>query len=250
MSDSYKDPRSSRRTVQQQWPHFSQASFDALRQTPMFEEWCRDFEKLKRAIERHVSPRDIRPLLKAGVANDQILEWLAWVVYDSNQALSELMAKRRSLRSLAAQLITVVEHATRLVNDPQCDGRFWLALESGLSWDLVPKAGVIEAPVLERMRALAHLIKDRGDALGQLSRQLKKDHRIQGMRDLLAYISVSTKGNNRNFDTEIAYLLASAFKAAGKDRRFTADQVKKFRQRHLPNLGSLNSFKDQPVTTS
>lgn len=157
----------------------------------MFEEWSREFEKLKHAIGRQVSPRDIQPLLKAGAANDQILEWLAWVVYDSNQSLSELMAKRRSLRSLAGQLITVVEHATRLVNDPQCDGRFWLALESGLSWDLVPKAGVIEAPVLERMRALAQLIKDRGDALGQLSRQLKRDHRIQGMRNLLTYWPIS-----------------------------------------------------------
>jgi hypothetical protein len=34
-------------------------------------------------------------------------------------------------------------------------------------------------------------------------------------------------------------LLASAFKAAGKQRLFTADQVKKFRQRHLPNLARL-----------
>jgi hypothetical protein len=51
----------------------------------MFEEWSRDFEKLKRAIERHVS--------------------------------------------------------------------------CGLSWDLVPKAGVIEAPVLEGMRALAQLLR-------------------------------------------------------------------------------------------
>jgi hypothetical protein len=211
----------------------------------MFEEWSRDFEKLKRAIGRQVSPRDIRPLLKAGAVNDQILEWLAWVVYDSNNyPLSQLMAKRRSLRSLAAQLATVIEHATRLVNDPECDGRFWLALESGLSWDLVPKAGVIEAPVLERMRALAQLIKDRGDALGQLSRQLKRDHRVQGMRNLLAYIWVSTQGNNGNFDTEIAYLLASAFKAAGKQRSFTADQVKKFRQRHLPNLAGLRRKED------
>jgi len=154
MSDLHKNPRSRRRIEPQQWPHFSQVSFEALRQTPMIEEWSRDFEKLKRAIGHQVSPRDIRPLLKAGAVNDQILEWLAWVVYDSNNSpLSRLMAKRRSLRSLAAQLATVIEHATRLVNDPECDGRFWQALESGLSWDLVPKAGVIEAPVLERLES-------------------------------------------------------------------------------------------------
>src|ERR1700724_1279350 len=101
MSDLHKNPRSRRRTVPQQWPHFSQASFEALRKTPMFQEWSRDFEKLKLAIERQVSPRDIRPLLKAGAVNDQILERLAWVVYDSdNSLLSRLMDKPRLLRGL------------------------------------------------------------------------------------------------------------------------------------------------------
>jgi hypothetical protein len=247
MSEPRKNPLSSRHTVAQQGPQFSQASIEALRQTAMFEEWSRDFEKLKRAIERQISPRDIRPLVKAGAAADKILERLTFVVYDSNQSLSELMSKRKSLRSLAAQLDAVINHATRLVNDPQCDGRFWLALESGLSWDLVPKAGVIEARVLERMRALAKLIRNRGDALGQLSRQLKKNQRIQGIRNLLAYIWVSTKGNNGNFDTEVAYLLGSAFKAVGKQKHFTADQIKKFRQRHLPNLRNQIGSKAQPT---
>ena len=120
--------------LRQKSPHFSQVSIEALRHTAKFDEWNREFEKLKRAIGRGLSPRDIRPLLKAGVANDKLLEWLAHVVYDANQShLLQLMERRRSLRSLAAQVTSVIEHATRLVNDPLCDGRFWLALESGLS---------------------------------------------------------------------------------------------------------------------
>ena len=230
----------------QESPQFSQASIEALRQTSMFAEWNREFEKLKGAISRRLSPRDVLPLLKAGATNDKLLEWLAFVVYDSNHSiLPRLMAKRRSLRRVAAQLGSVIEHAARLANDPECDGRFWLAMESGLSWDLVPKAGLIETPVLERMRALAELFKARGDAMGQLSRRLRRGHRVRGMRDLLAYIWLSTKGRGGNFDVEIAYLLIAAFKAVGKNKTFTADQIKKFRQRHLPNLRNLDNTKVQ-----
>ena len=90
--------------------------------------------------------------------------------------------------------------------------------------------------MLERMRALAKLVQNRGDALGQLSRQLKRDLRIRGMQNLLPYIWLCTKGQDANFDAEIAYSLTAAFKAVAKDKSFTADQIKKFRQRHLPNL--------------
>jgi hypothetical protein len=234
MHDPPKNARSNSSRIAPESPQFSQASIEALRQTSMFDEWNREFEKLKRAIGRQLSPRDVRPLLRAGVDNDKLLERLAFVVYDANQSvLSQVTAKGSSLRSLAAQLTTVTEHATRLVNDPACDGRFWLALESDLSWDLVPKAGVIEANVLRGMRALAQLVKDRGQALCQLSRQLKRDHRIRGMQHLLGYVWLATKGKDRKFDSEIAYLLIAAFKAAGKDKSFRADQIKKFRQRHL-----------------
>jgi hypothetical protein len=152
-----------RRTVAQpEAPRFSQAAIDALRHTPGFEKWNRDFEDLRRAIGRRVSPRDIQPLLKAGAKEDKLLTLLAFVVCGPDGLSSEFMARRKSLAKLAAQLISVTEHATFIVNDPLCDGRFWWALEAGLSWDLVPKAGVIEASTLKQMRAFARLIEDRG----------------------------------------------------------------------------------------
>lgn len=139
--------------ARQESPHFSEAAVQALRYTRAFEEWNGKFESLKRAIRGRVSPRDINPLLKAGADEDRILTLLAFTVDDSNRFPPELMRKRKSLASLADQLVAVANHATRVVNDPECDGRFWLALEGGLSWDSVPKAGVIEAQALTQMRA-------------------------------------------------------------------------------------------------
>ncbi len=216
-----------------QAPRFTQASIEALRLTPAFVRWERDFERLKRDISRRVSPRDIRPLLAAGVTEDGLLKRLAFVVHDSDESFSELIRTRQALRSLAAQLMTVTRHATRLVDDPRCDGRFWLAAEGFLSWDLVPQAGALETQCLRNMRALTQLVESRGDALAQLSRQLKMLVRRRGIRDLLAYVTHNTHDKGNNFDKEIVGLLTAAFRAAGKKKDFTAEQIKKFRQRHL-----------------
>ena len=221
-------------------PRFSQAAIEALRHTPGFEEWNRDFEKSKRKVEGRVSPRDIQPLLKAGAKKDRLLTLLALIVNDS-KGEGDLMARRRSLAKLADELVTVTEHARRIANDPFCDGRFWLSLHCGLPWHLTTRPGVIEAPVLDRMKALAELFKQRGDALGMLSRRIKKSLRNRGLSDLLGYVWLQT---GRNFDREIAWLLIAAHEALGQDRIFTADNIKKFRQRHLRQ--TLDPRKSQP----
>jgi hypothetical protein len=223
-------------------PSFSQAAIDALRRTPGFEKWNHDFEDLRRAIRRRVSPRDIRPLLKAGADEDKLVTLLAFVVCGASGLSPEFMARRKSLAKLAEQLMRLTQHAAQILNDPLCDGRAWLALEAGLSWDLVPKAGVIESSTLEQMRALARLVKDRGDAFGRDSRSLKKTVRTKAMRDLIVYVHIST---NEHFDAEIAYLLEAAHRAVApkmhkrlsktpkQETYFTADQIKKFRQRQF-----------------
>jgi hypothetical protein len=225
-----------------QAPYFSQEVIDALRHTPEFEQWNRDFEELKSAIGKRVSPRDIRPLVKAGVKEDRLLTYLALVVVGPDGLSSAFMARRQLLAKLAAQLMNVTEQAILIVNDPLCDGRWWWALEAGLHWDLVPKAGVIEVAALKQMRALARLIKERGDAFGKHSRPLKKIVRNRGLGDLIAYVRICTK---ENFDAEIACLLEASYRAADpkkyklvcslakRERYFTADQIKKFRQRHF-----------------
>jgi hypothetical protein len=230
-------------------PSFSQAAIEAFRYSQGFKTWNRDFESLKRKIQRRVSPHDLQPILKAGAEEDRVLTLLAFIVCDSKGLLSQFMRKRKALASLAVQLETVTKHAARIVKDPLCDGRFWLALEGGLSWDLVPQSGVIETPTLERMRALAQLIKDRGDLLGKLSRDLKRIVRNRGMRDLIAYVGMCTE---EPFNSNIAYLLGAAHKAAGLEKHFTADQIKKFRQRNLAGLRIpvRDNAQDAAVTTA
>src|SRR6266446_5137681 len=145
--------------AQKKAPRFSQTAIEDFRNARDYAGWNRRFEDLKHTIDLQISPRDLQPLLKAGAEKAQLLTWLAFVVIDSAGLSPKLMESRRDLAKLATDIEDVIRRATRIVNDPRSDGRFWLALEGGLSWDQVPKSGVIEAPVLEHMRAFARLIK-------------------------------------------------------------------------------------------
>lgn len=231
--------------TQQKAPSFSQNAMDSRRKTKDFEAWNRNFESLRRAIRIHVSPRDVHPIARAGAEEETLISLLAWVVYDQEGLSPQMMNSRRALKSAAQQLSTVANHVARVVNDPQCDGRFWLALVGGLSWDFVPTPGRIESPSLNQMRALAELLKERGAELGKNARMLAKLKRTNSLKDLVRYANYFAKPG-KNFDSELTYLLDAAQRAAKKwepvagyrkspkERMFTIEQIKKFRQRNFP----------------
>lgn len=221
-------------SLQQTSPRFSQAAIEALRETDDFRKDTARFDKLKRAIKARLSPRDLDPILKAGAKEDELLTHLAFVVDGScsGAILRGISEKSELQKQLADKLERLIDEATVLAYDPECDGRFWLAVRGLLNWDEVPRAGDFAARVLSDMRALAQLLRERSQALGDLSRPLKKHNRNRDMRNLVAYVHLRTNG--QRFDKEIAYLLAAAYRAIGKNENFTEGQIRKFRERHLP----------------
>src|SRR5271166_2884269 len=160
--------------ARQQPLQFTQAGFESLRNSAYYRKWNRNFEVLKRKICRRACKSDLYALRTAGANEDRLLTLLAFSVLDSDKFPSDLMRNKESLALLANQLVSVTRFAELLVNDPTCDGRFWLALFGVLTWDEVPKCGVIEAPLLRQMGAFIQLIKQRAAAMGRLSRDLKK----------------------------------------------------------------------------
>jgi hypothetical protein len=226
---------------QEKRPRCSQKAINPPCEATTCEDWDRAFHALRTNIGRRVSPRDLRPLLKAGADEKKVLTLLTLAAIDSDRHLSGIMEKSRSLRRLANELVSAANNAARVVNEFGCDGRFWLAVEGLMSWDFVPKPGAIEENAIQQIRALAELVKSRGEALVVLSRNLKKINRATSIRDLLAYVWYSTRRGD-GFDTEIAYLLTTAHDVAGCKRLFTSDQIKKFRQRHLPTREVLDAI--------
>jgi hypothetical protein len=213
-------------------PRFSQAAIDELRKSDHYKKQNQDFESKKKAIDKKVSPKDTAPLIKAGANREKLLKLLALVATSSRQSDPKIMIRREELATLANNLEALADQAARLSCDPTSDGRFWLALELELSWDSVPQSGIIEAPTIMKMRALALLFKRRGEEMGKLSRKIGLLLHNKNMKLLMGYIRSATGG--KQFDREVAQLLMSAFTAIGQSRKtFTPDQIKKFRQRHL-----------------
>lgn len=213
-------------------PRFSQAAVDELRNSDDYKKWNQNFEKHRKIIDKKLSPRDIRPLVKAGADKEKLLTFLAFIVTEPRQSDSLMMDRSKKLSTLAKNLESLAAQASLLSCDPRCDGRFWMALQMELSWDLVPQCGVIEAPTIRSIRNLALLFRQRGEALGKESRMIGKHLRNRGLKDLTAYVWDSTGG--KNFDSEIAYLLMAAYVAVGQRQvTFTPEKIKKFRQRHL-----------------
>lgn len=82
--------------------------------------------------------------------------------------------------------------------------------------------------------------------MGKNARMLAKLTRTRSLRNLVGYANHFAQGG-KNFDSELTYLLNSAQRAAKKwepvpgyrkspkEKMFTIEQVKKFRQRNFPS---------------
>ena len=195
------------------------------------DEWNREFDELKRRIGRKADKTHLTALRRAGANEELLLELLTMSVHDTGGASRLMRRSRENLASLVDQLVTVTNFAERVANDPKCDGRFWLALLCELPWNQVPKPGRLEAATLKRMRDFAEMFRGRAAAMGAMSRTVTRINGTMGRRRLLMSVHSIT---NKNFDREIAWLLSDAYEAAGRHERFSAEQIKKFRQRHLP----------------
>ena len=128
-----------------------------------YADWTKQFEALKPQVKRKADGAFVTELRRARAKEDDLFELLTMSVYDEGGWSRSMRQAREQLNSLANQLVTVTNFAERVVKDPLSDGRFYFALLAGLPWDQVPKPGIIEAPTLKGMRALAELIANRAN---------------------------------------------------------------------------------------
>jgi hypothetical protein len=210
--------------MSEQSPKFLIGPLETLKGTPHFEQWRVILDQVKRLLAKRVSPRDLQPISRAGAKEDAILERLAFIVCNFRYSSSTPAQARAALRDLAAQLKNTAEHADRVIS------RLLISQQM---------REAIEAQVVEMRTLSAELEKEAG-SLGLMCRGINKVNRNMAIAELLSYVHLSTAPSRKNFDSEIAALLTSTFRAAGKpDRQFTAAGIKKFRQRHLPGLRTL-----------
>jgi len=207
-------------------------------------EYLAEFEALKVRIRKRFAAsltagRRLRRIVKAGADECKLITLLAFVSQSTdNTIVARLIRKqKKSLEGLAAQMEAVARHADRVLASRLSYAGFWLAL-LGDNDDYQGTAGQHNNPLPKQMRAFAEHLRTEIRHFGWLPRRVQA-HRKMYLSSLLLYICETT---GESFDQEIAFLLTDAFEANGKSRAFSAEQIKKYRQRHIPRLRACTYF--------
>jgi hypothetical protein len=188
-------------------------------------------ELQKRIIAIPGSERVLSKLTREGANREKLLSLLANSAADLDFWRPAVRRKKRELESIANQLQTVANHAQRASLDPLCYGTLWLAM-LGLAGHEVVKSPKEVAPlwVFGLMRLYAENCRQRAKAFGNLLREHPPRQKRAMIDCLLLEIWRKT---GKYHDKEIAFLLTNASEAAGHNRVFTDDQIKKQRQRYV-----------------
>lgn len=206
-----------------------------------YQQFNRAFDALKEAIARvHGIERDLFAIAKGDREfRDTILECLARIVRDIPQSWREsLKGEQDDFRNAANKLRLAVKSVERTLRYPDGLGELWLLiLNPGVTVEIdKAKKAQVRSQVLHMvrlMRAYEEYALAMAKQLGRFSRSQVQLSRRRDIGVLVKYVRQKT---GRNYDEEIARLLTDAHVAVGSKKKFSSDQVKKLRQRHLPEI--------------
>jgi hypothetical protein len=206
-----------------------------------YEQFNRRFDALKEAIARVPGiERDLFAIAKGdSERRDTILELLAHIVRDLPRSWRDSLKKSQDdYRNAAKKLRPAIKSIEKIVHDPGCPIEFWLlVLNPGVTVTVneeqETRAKLRVLHMLRTMRAYEEYALAMAKEFGRYSRSQVQLMRRREIGILIRYVRRIT---GRNFDEEIARLLTDAHVAVGSKKKFSTDQIKKLRQRHIPEI--------------
>jgi hypothetical protein len=177
---------------------------------------------------------DLKPIVKAGLDRDSLLDLLAQAVMPipALSVADRIRKKQQELRSVAAQLLNVADHAERVANDPSSYLEFlspFHTAEFERYRAEETKRRAARWP-LQEMRNYANWAENEARNFGELlTRNAQQEHRL-GIFFLLSHVYLKT---GKIFAVRLARLLTDAFHASGKDEMFSASRLAKMFERHV-----------------
>ena len=209
-------------------------------------EFARQWQDIEQQIAK-TGRRDLGVLVKAGIGRKTLLCLLSLAAL-SGEKEWRAVARRKiaALRSLGGQLDTVARHAERMALDSLCYAKTWGDLISA-SLEFDPFFAIyqpIPVGLFRSIREHANGVRAQAHDLGRSLRRAGVKERRRVVLLLLYRIARSTR---RDCDPELARLLTDAFEAAGRPKHFSADRLRKYRDRYvLPLLASRRLDKPAP----
>jgi hypothetical protein len=192
--------------------------------------------------------RALRKLVRGGADRTTVMRLLVSSVHHRESWRRPARRLKKQLESLANQLETVASHAERVHQEylgHAAAVTLILHLYSGQfgkkdpAWDDVWKRansakGSSAKILFGFVRLYAKNCRAKATHLGKLLREFPPRQRRQTLDALMLAVWHGTK---RHYDREVSYLLTKAFEASGRTKKFSENQIKKHRQRHvLPRI--------------
>jgi hypothetical protein len=203
-----------------------------------YREWQRDIESKKQKILRAPAVRSkLKALAEAGADAEKLLLGLAIVVpQDSRDIHKHLKGRRQALTRMAERLETDSAELGKIFSNSLNFSSVWKALLFSFAISEFPdteKLKQLPAGLIARMQSFASALRGEERILADLIRLHPRVTDNYFLAGIVSYIKAATG----NFHDELfADLLQAAHSVLGSEKQFSAESLKKFRQRHVPSL--------------
>jgi hypothetical protein len=198
--------------------------------------WQKELVRLENTISK-AGRHDLRVMKNAGVDQKVLLTLLALAAQGDRKWMLKLMRQRQAaLKSLSKRLDNLARETKQRVDDPLSDVRFWAYMNGGSVLGMQFPKTLADDPGAElavgAMRTLAKITKEQAIKFGLYLKAWGKTD--MGVALLLArYRTLCPKMNHLD---ALARLLTDAFEAAGKNKCFSADGLRKTYKRRATRL--------------
>jgi hypothetical protein len=210
----------------------------------------KDFQGKFDALKRKISmvpdvQHGLRTLRRAKADPDVVLEALTWLVWDPSMSWwrKQLRWYKNQLVAVCGRVRSAREGVEKVSEKLEYSPMFWLAVVNpSVRSTYFKEKSLIPSQMLRQMRAYEDYLRSISEFFGEILRKQPQLIRNERIGHIAAYIRHTT---GKNYNEELARLFTDAHEAAGIRRKcFTADQIKKFRQRHLKHAPLFDTSSD------
>jgi hypothetical protein len=199
--------------------------------------WLLEFAEKRRKIEAFPNVRKcLDELRQAGADPDMVLTGIV-LIYPGAVASTKRQFKALSARltNLADRLERIYQEVEAVVSDPLTHSVFWrsILLEKDMNLTATEKRRGGARYLCNTFRVFVNFFRAEAKAFRELGRLYETTRTSDGLGPVLRYVKQST---GQFHDGCMADLLQAAHDALGVKANFSAEQLRKLRQRKFPDL--------------
>jgi hypothetical protein len=193
-------------------------------------------DKMQKIWSSPMVPQLLDDLSEAGADPDTILFGLVIFAPDAVASFKkQFKGAHQRLSNLADRFERVSNEVEALVSDPLSHSLFWKAIlfESNPDFAATEKRCGGASLLCKRLRVIVNFLRAEAKEFQTMGRDYEHFRQIDGLGPVLKYVKNAT---GQFHDERMADLLQAAHDALGVKANFSAEQLRKLRQRKFPDV--------------